>query len=62
MRLKVQEYLIVPVNCITYLRTYFGHSASQAIGTEMHAYTIGNVHAIELRSSRHNEQKLRGII
>ena len=46
----------------TYLLTYFDHTASQAIGTEMHAYTIGNVHAIELRSSKNNEQNLRGII
>jgi len=47
---------------LTYLLTYFDHTASQAIGTEMHAYTIGNVHAIELRSSKNNEQNLRGII
>ena len=33
----------------TYLLTYFDHTASQAIGTEMHAYTVGFVHAIELR-------------
>ena len=44
------------------LTPYFDHTASQAIGTEMHAYTIGNVHAIELRSSKNNEQNLRGII
>ena len=53
---KYQYYLL------TYLLTYFDHTASQAIGTEMHAYTIGNVHAIELRSSKNNEQNLRGII
>ena len=44
------------------LLLYFDHTASQAIGTEIRAYTIGNVHAIELRSSKNNEQNLRGII
>ena len=34
-------------NCM-YLLTYFDHTASQAIGTEMHAYTVGFVHAIEM--------------
>ena len=31
-----------------YTTTYFDHTASQAIGTEMHAYTVGFFHAIEL--------------
>ena len=28
-------------NKYMYLLTYFDHTASQAIGTEMHAYTVG---------------------
>jgi hypothetical protein len=39
---------IFDVGCLTYL-LYFDHTASKAIGTEMHAYTIGNFHATELR-------------
>ena len=40
---------VIPNRVYIYLLTYFDHTASQAIGTEMHAYTVGFVHAIELR-------------
>ena len=43
-----QYYRLAPLGH-NYLLTYFNHTASQAIGTEMHAYTVGFVHAMELR-------------